>query len=54
MNVPHAVNKKAGKVVIRIRFTDFTGQWMFHCHITGHEDNGMMGYVNVVAAGSTG
>ena len=52
VNVPHAVNKKAGKVVIRIRFTDFTGQWMFHCHITGHEDNGMMGYVNVIAVGS--
>ncbi|WP_327311986.1 multicopper oxidase family protein [Streptomyces sp. NBC_01235] len=54
VSVPHAVNGAAGKVVIRIRFTDFTGQWMFHCHITGHEDNGMMGYVNVIAAGSTG
>ncbi|MGC9537587.1 multicopper oxidase family protein [Streptomyces sp. UG1] len=54
VSVPHAVDGKAGKVVIRIRFTDFTGIWMFHCHITGHEDNGMMGYVNVVAAGRTG
>ncbi|MDW8471039.1 multicopper oxidase family protein [Streptomyces scabiei] len=54
VSVPHAVDGKAGKVVIRIRFTDFTGMWMFHCHITGHEDNGMMGYVNVVAADRTG
>ncbi|MEW2304208.1 multicopper oxidase domain-containing protein [Streptomyces sp. NPDC006655] len=54
VSVPHAVPGTAGKAVIRIRFTDFTGQWMFHCHITGHEDNGMMGYVNVIAAGSSG
>lgn len=26
--------------------------WMFHCHITGHEDNGIMGYVNWTRAGS--
>ncbi|WP_246562316.1 multicopper oxidase family protein [Streptomyces roseirectus] len=52
--VPHSVNGKPGKVVIRMRFTDFTGQWMFHCHITGHEDNGMMGSLNVVAAGEQG
>ena len=54
VSVPHAVNGAPGKVVIRIRFTDFTGIWMFHCHITGHEDNGMMGYVNVIAAASSG
>ncbi|WP_242546363.1 multicopper oxidase family protein [Amycolatopsis sp. MtRt-6] len=54
VTVPHAVDGVAGKVVIRIRFSDFTGKWMFHCHITGHEDNGMMGYVNVSAAGGTG
>ncbi|MET8763355.1 multicopper oxidase domain-containing protein [Lentzea sp. NPDC004782] len=43
VTVPYAVNGVAGKVVIRMRFTDFTGPWMFHCHIAGHEDNGMMG-----------
>jgi len=53
VTVPYAVNGVAGKVVIRMRFTDFTGQWMFHCHIAGHEDNGMMGSVPVVAAGGT-
>ncbi|WP_240001518.1 multicopper oxidase family protein [Streptomyces sp. ST1015] len=52
--VPHSVNGKAGKVVIRMRFTDFTGQWMFHCHVTGHEDNGMMGSLTVVAADGQG
>ncbi|MFF7840554.1 multicopper oxidase family protein [Streptomyces ossamyceticus] len=51
VSVPHAVNGKPGKVVIRMRFTDFTGKWFFHCHITGHEDTGMMGYLNVIAAG---
>lgn len=54
VSVPYAVNGVAGKVVIRIRFTDFTGQWMFHCHIAGHEDNGMMGSVPVIIARSSG
>jgi len=47
--VPHAVNGRPGRVVIRIPFTDYPGRWMFHCHIAAHEDNGMMSYINVVA-----
>ncbi len=35
-------------VVIRTRFTDFTGKFVFHCHILNHEDNGMMAVVEVV------
>lgn len=35
-------------VVIRIRFTDFPGKFVFHCHILNHEDNGMMAVVEVV------
>ena len=35
-------------VVIRMRFTDFTGKFVFHCHILNHEDNGMMAVVEVV------
>ena len=35
-------------VVIRTRFTDFTGKFVFHCHILAHEDNGMMAVVEVV------
>jgi FtsP/CotA-like multicopper oxidase with cupredoxin domain len=34
-------------VVMRIRFTDFPGRFVFHCHILNHEDNGMMAVVNV-------
>ncbi|MDQ4501296.1 multicopper oxidase family protein [Sinomonas sp. ASV322] len=47
--VPHAVNGVPGKVVIRQAFADYPGKWMFHCHIAAHEDNGMMGYIQVVA-----
>jgi FtsP/CotA-like multicopper oxidase with cupredoxin domain len=36
-----------GTVVMRMRFRTFTGMYVFHCHILGHEDNGMMGVVNV-------
>ena len=35
--------------MIRIPFTDFTGKFVYHCHILNHEDNGMMGLVEVVA-----
>ena len=35
-------------VVIRTHFTDFTGKFVFHCHILNHEDNGMMAVVEVV------
>jgi FtsP/CotA-like multicopper oxidase with cupredoxin domain len=48
--VPTGRHGKPGEVVIRIRFTDFTGKLMFHCHIAAHEDAGMMSYVNVIAA----
>ena len=34
-----------GQVVIRMRFTDFPGRWVFHCHILAHEDAGMMAIV---------
>jgi FtsP/CotA-like multicopper oxidase with cupredoxin domain len=46
--VPYKKDGVPGKVVIRIDFADFTGRWMFHCHIAAHEDNGMMSFVNVV------
>lgn len=35
-------------VVIRAPFDDFTGKYVFHCHILNHEDNGMMALVDVV------
>jgi FtsP/CotA-like multicopper oxidase with cupredoxin domain len=36
------------RVVIRMRPTDFTGKFVFHCHMVFHEDNGMMMAVKVV------
>lgn len=37
-----------GSIRIRHRFEDFTGLFVFHCHILNHEDLGMMQVVNVV------
>jgi FtsP/CotA-like multicopper oxidase with cupredoxin domain len=34
--------------VILMQPTDFTGKFVFHCHITFHEDHGMMATVQVV------
>jgi suppressor of ftsI len=37
-----------GEIVIRTRFLDYTGKFVYHCHILDHEDRGMMGVVEVV------
>lgn len=34
-----------GRVVIRLKPIDFTGEYVFHCHILPHEDRGMMSLV---------
>jgi suppressor of ftsI len=36
------------KVVILNPFEDFTGKYVFHCHILAHEDLGMMAVVDVL------
>jgi suppressor of ftsI len=36
-----------GKVVIRQKYTQFTGWFVFHCHILQHEDGGMMATIQV-------
>ncbi len=41
-----------GSVTMRTRPTQFTGRFVFHCHVLGHEDNGMMGTVRVVRPNS--
>ena len=46
--IPPMVNGVPGQVVIRQRYTDFTGRFVVHCHILFHEDNGMMAPVQVV------
>ena len=30
-----------------VRYDDYPGMWMFHCHILDHEDHGMMGVLAV-------
>src|SRR5829696_95696 len=37
-----------GEVLIRSRFLDFPGKFVYHCHLLDHEDQGMMGVVEVV------
>ena len=37
-----------GHIKIRHRFLDFTGKYVLHCHILGHEDRGMMQLIEVV------
>jgi suppressor of ftsI len=41
-NVP-----KHSSIRILIRFDDYPGKWMYHCHILEHEDEGMMGVLEV-------
>jgi FtsP/CotA-like multicopper oxidase with cupredoxin domain len=31
-----------------VRFDDYAGKWMFHCHILDHEDMGMMGVLELI------
>ena len=37
------------RIVIRMHPIDFTGNFVFHCHVTFHEDHGMMSAVRIVA-----
>jgi len=30
-----------------VKYDDFPGKWMYHCHILDHEDHGMMGILEV-------
>ena len=43
VNVP-----AGGSAVVRIAFETYTGRTVYHCHILDHEDNGMMGVIEVV------
>ncbi len=38
---------RLGSITMRVRFADFTGRTLTHCHITDHECNGMMAIINV-------
>jgi FtsP/CotA-like multicopper oxidase with cupredoxin domain len=42
------VNVRKHEIVrIIVRYDDFPGLWMYHCHILDHEDHGMMGVLEV-------
>ncbi len=40
-----------GVVRIRMRFRNFLGAYVYHCHILAHEDAGMMGVLDVTRGG---
>ena len=42
--------RNRGRAVFRSRFPDYLGEYVNHCHILLHEDNGMMQLVEVVPA----
>ena len=44
-----AILPRNGSITFRSRFVDFTGKFMFHCHMMNHEDLGMMQVVEVFA-----
>jgi len=37
-----------GQITVRVRFADFKGQAVYHCHILDHEDLGMMGIIEAL------
>lgn len=45
--IPKQEHGRPGEVVVRIPFDRYTGHFVFHCHILGHEDAGMMMTVQV-------
>ncbi len=46
---PSGTPDKPTSVTFRMRFADFTGEYVWHCHALDHEDLGMMQLVEVVA-----
>lgn len=45
--LPLWTDTQPGSVTIRHRFESFTGKYVMHCHILGHEDRGMMQLLEV-------
>jgi FtsP/CotA-like multicopper oxidase with cupredoxin domain len=40
--IPPQIGAKRGSITMRIRFVEWKGKDVFHCHILPHEDTGMM------------
>jgi FtsP/CotA-like multicopper oxidase with cupredoxin domain len=41
-----------GEVTMRTQFLDYSGKFVYHCHILSHEDFGMMATVEVIEPGA--
>ena len=51
---PNETVTQPGQMTIRTRFkNDMTGLFVMHCHRLNHEDNGMMGLINIIPAVSS-
>ena len=52
INVPWQIGNKPGEVKLLIPFLNplMVGKFVYHCHIVGHEDAGMMQNIEVVPA----
>ncbi|HEX2526389.1 MAG TPA: multicopper oxidase family protein [Geminicoccus sp.] len=50
VNIPYAVNGKPGFAELIVPFTNpiIAGQFVFHCHLVQHEDQGMMANIRVL------
>ena len=46
--LPSGSAEAPGSITFRMRFIDFTGPYVMHCHMLVHEDMGMMQAVTVV------
>jgi FtsP/CotA-like multicopper oxidase with cupredoxin domain len=44
---PRISDVEPSRVIIEMPFTDFPGEFVFHCHILDHEDAGMMALVDL-------
>ena len=47
MNLAPGSPVKPTVTVIDMPFTDYPGNFVFHCHILGHEDAGMMALIKL-------
>ncbi|WP_327101291.1 multicopper oxidase domain-containing protein [Nocardia vinacea] len=59
VNVPAPVTDEnenplvPASMTLRMKFTEYTGTFVIHCHRLNHEDNGLMALVNVIPEVST-
>lgn len=52
--LPSGSESAPASVLLRHRYTDFTGEYVLHCHFLGHEDRGMMYAVQTVCPRTSG